>query len=183
MNSIIRFFLRAKSWEIFLLLVGIMAASQIALVSSIQNTAQDFSKGRPLIAGVTLLFMLCFLGWFWAMGSFLNSIVQPKFRPGAGLFRFALIYPILYVTAFLMAFPPSLAMLIVIVPLHLLAMFCMFYLLKFVSQNLSLAETDRGVAFADYAGTFFLLWFFPVGVWTVQPRINRLYAVVRNQAV
>jgi hypothetical protein len=27
---------------------------------------------------------------------------------------------------------------------------------------------------------FFLIWFFPIGVWIIQPRINRLYAVKKN---
>jgi hypothetical protein len=55
-------------------------------------------------------------------------------------------------------------------------MFCMFYLLTFVSRNLALAEIGRAVKFHDYAGYFFALWFYPIGVWIVQPRINRLYA-------
>jgi len=45
----------------------------------------------------------------------------------------------------------------------------------FVSKSLVLAETGRPAVFYDYAGPFFLVWFFPIGVWIVQPRINRLY--------
>jgi hypothetical protein len=63
---------------------------------------------------------------------------------------------------------------LVIFPLHLLAMFCMFYQLYFVSKNLVLAETGRPASFSDYAGLFLALWFFPIGIWIVQPRINRL---------
>ncbi len=51
----------------------------------------------------------------------------------------------------------------------------MFYDLYFVSKNLVLAETSKSASFYDYAGPFFLIWFFPVGVWFIQPRINRLY--------
>jgi len=141
-------------------------------------TAQDFGKGLLPFWGLTLLLAFCFNAWFWAMGSFLNSIVQPKLRPGVGFFRFALVYPILYIPVFIFMVlrPLHPAMLEVTLPLHLLAMFCMFYLLNFVSKNLVLAETHRVVRFYDYAGPFFLLWFFPIGVWAVQPRINRLYA-------
>jgi hydrogenase maturation factor len=39
-----------------------------------------------------------------------------------------------------------------------------------------LAMTGRTVSFYDYAGPFFLWWFFPLGIWFVQPRINRLFA-------
>jgi len=154
MNWINRFFLRAKSWEIFLLLFGVMA----------------------------VLFMVCSQGWFGATGSFLNSIVQPRIRPGLNFFRFALIYPVLYIVAFLIVFPPPPAMLVIIFPLHVFAIFCMFYLPIFVSKNLALVENGKEVTFYDYAGPFFLLWFLPIGLWIVQPRINRLYAEAKNPA-
>src|SRR5262249_22613374 len=44
-----------------------------------------------------------------------------------------------------------------------------------ISKSLVLAETTKPASFYDYAGPFFLLWFFPLGVWFTQPRINRLY--------
>jgi hypothetical protein len=181
MNWISSLFLRAKHWQIFSLLCGMMLLAQISMFSSMQSvTSQDFGKSLAPFWGLTLLSMFCFNAWFWAMGSFLNSIVQPSIRPGAGLFRFAIIYPILYMPIFIISFPQQPATLAVILPLHLLAMLCMFYLLNFVSKNLVLAETHRAVRFYDYAGPFFLLWFFPIGVWAVQPRINRLYAA-RNR--
>ena len=151
--------------------------AQIATFSSMRSaTVQDFGKGLLPFWVLTLLSALCFNAWFWAMGSFLNAMVRPSLRPGVGFFRFALIYPILYIPVFIISFPQQPAMFALIFPLHLLAMFCMFYLLNFTSKNLALVETDRAVKFYDYAGSFFLLWFFPIGVWAVQPRINRLYA-------
>jgi hypothetical protein len=49
-----------------------------------------------------------------------------------------------------------------------------------VAKNLVKAETGKRVTFYDYAGPFFLLWFFPIGVWFIQPRINQLYAEKHN---
>jgi hypothetical protein len=175
MNWIARFFLRAKSWEIFLLSVGILVLLQIPLFISNQGESVRLDWGPALTS------MLSVNVWFWVVGSFLNSIVLPGLRPGLGLFRCALIYPILYLAGLVIFSPPPLAMLgIVIFPLHLLAVLCMFYLLSFVSKNLALAETGKEVTFYDYAGPFFLLWFFPIGVWIVQPRMNRLYAEGAN---
>jgi hypothetical protein len=67
-----------------------------------------------------------------------------------------------------------------ILPLHLFAMVCMFYLSYFVAKSLVLAETSKPASFSDYAGPFFLLWFCPVGIWIVQPRVNRLYSGRKN---
>jgi hypothetical protein len=71
-------------------------------------------------------------------------------------------------------------LLALIYPLHVFAMICMFYLLYFVSKSLVLGETGKPASFYDYAGPFFLLWFFPAGIWIVQPRVNRLYSERKN---
>lgn len=117
------------------------------------------------------------------MGAFLDSVLQPALRLEMRVFRLALIYSVVYIPIF-MAFFMSLSvnplLFAVIFPFHLLTMPCMFYLLYFVSKSLVLAETSRAASFYDYAGPFFLLWFFPIGVWFIQPRINRLYAEKMN---
>ena len=127
--------------------------------------------------------MLGFLGWFWSMGTFLDSILQPALRLELRIFRLALIYPMIYIPIFMASFislSVNPVMFAAIFPFHLLAMSCMFYLLYFVSKSLVMVETNRAVSFYDYAGPFFLLWFFPIGVWFIQPRINRLYEEKMN---
>ena len=128
---------------------------------------------------LTSLDTLCFVGWLWAMGAFLNSIVQPSLRLKTGFFRFLLIYPVLYIfvaAPFFFSPDPDPSMFAVILPFHFFAMFCLFYDIRFVSKSLALTETGRRATFYDYAGPFFLLWFFPIGIWFIQPRVNKLYA-------
>jgi len=54
-------------------------------------------------------------------------------------------------------------------------LFCMFYCLYFNAKALKAAEWQRPVTFSDFAGEFFMIWFFPVGIWILQPRINKLF--------
>jgi hypothetical protein len=63
----------------------------------------------------------------------------------------------------------------VIIPLHLFSMFCIFYNLYFVAKTIKTVELQRQVTFSDFAGEFFLIWFFFIGVWILQPRINKFY--------
>lgn len=181
---IARLFLRAKHWQIFLLLFAIPTAAEIAAMGSVPPTVRslkDLGEAGLLFGGMMVLYMFCFLAWFWSMGSFLSSIVKPALKLKMGFFRFALVYPALYIFAFLpVLLSPEPAWLAAIVPFHLFAMFCLFYSLYFVSRNLVLAEKGEPASFYDYAGPFFLIWFYPIGVWIVQPRINRLYAEGRN---
>jgi len=51
----------------------------------------------------------------------------------------------------------------------------------FVARNLSQLEIGRRAAFSDYAGYFPFLWFYPIGIWIIQPKINRFYEASRTQ--
>jgi len=179
MNLIASFFLRAKHWQLFLLLVGIGFVGDIGIFATISTTPsspQALGRATDLMEIVMVPFMFCFLGWFWSMGSFLSSILQPIVRVKTRFLGFAIVYPGLYMFVFFALFLSTKPwMVAVIFPLHLFAMFCIFYDLYFVARNLVLVETGSAKSFYDYAGPFFLLWFFPVGVWIIQPRINRLY--------
>ncbi len=172
MKAIPNLFLRAKNWQIFCLFAIWFVADLIAMMSVTARPPNDLPFW--VVSG---LFGFLFYFWFWSLGSFLNSIVHPRLRLSYGFFCFAVVYPAVYVLAFMLFLQNHLPLLFaVVIPLHLLAMFCMIYPLYFISKNLVLAETGKSASFSDYAGPFFLFWFFPVGVWFVQPRINRLYA-------
>ena len=176
LKGITSFFLRAKHWQIFILVFVVYLVGQIALVGSIM-----FSKGGLLAGLVMTLSTLSLFVWFWSLGSYFNSIVRPELRMKSGFFRVALIYPPFYFVFFIATFESlSPGLFGLIIPLHLFAMVCMFYLLYFVSKSLVLAETSKPALFYDYAGPFFLLWFFPIGIWIVQPKVNRLYSERQN---
>ena len=180
MRAVTNFFLRAKHWQIFFLLFGIGyigGAAALLLPLANARSPEDLLRVNLPFGVVMVLSMFCLVAWLWSIGSFLNSIGQPALRLKLGFFRFALLYPAVYIIVFLVLFGTTKpAVIAVIFPLHFFAMFCLFYDLYFVSKSLALIETGKLVSFYDYAGSFFLLWFFPIGVWFIQPRINRLYA-------
>lgn len=62
----------------------------------------------------------------------------------------------------------------IIVPLHLFSMFCIFYSLYFVAKTFKTVELQREVSFSDFVGEFFLIWFYPIGIWFIQPKINKM---------
>jgi hypothetical protein len=179
MNAVTIFLLRAKSWQIFALVIGLGVSGQIVAAISLIRSMEgpDELLKVPLGFGIeTVLIMCCFLGWHWSVGTFLSSRVPSALRLKFGFFRFALVYPVIYVMIFMWMFKTlNGASFSLILLLHFLAMFCLFYLLYFVSKSLVLAETCKPASFNDYAGPFFLIWFFPIGIWFIQPRLNRQY--------
>ncbi len=181
MNAVAKFFLRAKHWQILSSLSGIFIVGFVALTASAFTTTQAqevFRKTAIVYVGSLVLLTFFLVGWFWFTGSFLNTVLQPSLRPRMRFFRFAVIYTLIYMPVFLALFDSTAthpAVLGFILPFHLFASYCILYLLYFVSKNLVLAESGKPASFCDYSGPFFLLWFFPMGVWIIQPRINRLY--------
>src|SRR4030081_422239 len=89
LKGITSFFLRAKHWQIFILVFGVYFVGQMALVGSIltsPHSQEVFSKGG-LLAGLVMTFStLGLFVWLWSLGSYFNSIVQPELRMESGFF-------------------------------------------------------------------------------------------------
>jgi hypothetical protein len=180
------FMARRKAWQIFVVLVAPMLAAQFVFAAMI-----PIPVGRPpdmaaldqltrimlLVGGAMFLF---FLSWLLSIGWVSNRRVSAEFRPRARWFFAAPVYAIAYFTFASYFFPASLAagesLPWLIFVMHILAMVAIFYVLGFTAKNIMMAERQAPVSFFDYSGPFFLLWFFPIGVWFVQPRVNRLVA-------
>jgi hypothetical protein len=182
MNGLADFFLRAKHWQLFLLLFVLPILVEIAAIGYLPTTMRswrDLGPGGLIFLGLMWIDMLCLIAWLWAMGSFLNSLQKPGLTLKLPLFRVALLYPPVYGVVFFLADLPAWAVL----PLHLFALFCLFYCFYFVAKSLATVNKERQVSFSDYGKYLFLLYFFPIGVWLIQPRINQLRGQSRNATV
>jgi hypothetical protein len=182
MNAITSLFLRAKHWQLFLLLICVPFFGQVACVTYLLLVAQRRPEyfvraGGWLFGTVFALYIFCNLSWLWSLGSFLNSVAPRPLKPRLGFFRCAMIYPAVYSFAFIAVLQShNLTAFALMMPFHLFAMFCMFYSLYFVSKNLVLAETSKSASISGYAGEFLAIWFLPLGIWIIQPRINKLFS-------
>lgn len=183
MNLVASLFLRAKHWQLFLLFLSVILLQVFSIAKPFSDSPEELWRFSVLDGVVMALQVFFYVGWLWSMGSFLNSIVKAELRPRMGFFRFSSIYTALYVFFFMASFESNeLVLWAVIIPLHLLEMFCILYLLFFVSKSLVLGERAKPVSFYDHAGPLFLLWLFPFGVWHIQPRVNRLCAMAQESA-
>lgn len=180
-----KLFLKMKHWQIFALTVGIVFISQLIFMFNM------FSSDRVL-NGFSLYFFLIILipftiliFWFYTMGHKVNSILPADFKKNETFFKLSVLFPMFYIILVFLLFGIILSktsedfnpflVIILIVPAHLFSMFCMFYLIYFCSKTLKTYELQKKVRFTDYAGEFVLLWFFPIGIWIIQPRINKIY--------
>jgi len=175
MDAIPTFLLRARHWQLFTLLIG------LTCVRASIESGTPISLSALLAAIVCSAFVPC---WCWSVGSFLNSRVRHDLRGSLSFFRRAVVFPVVNLAVFEIArgrIRPSYVA--ALLPFHLFALICVIFEIDFVCMNLVLAETQTRVRFRDYAGSFFLLLVFPVGIWFLQPRINRLYGSASSPPV
>jgi hypothetical protein len=192
-------FLRAKHWQLFLLTVAIpfifqmvvMVTMTIKMVNPANLGDPMFMFGYMKIFPIMMaLLMGVLFGWFWSVAVGLQPKVPAHVKMKVRKFKVFFFLPLIYLFGFLLFFAflpfnqigtestPNLGFvglfMAIVVPLHLFAMFCIFYSLYFVAKTFKTVELQREVTFSDFAGEFFLFWFFPIGVWIVQPKINRM---------
>lgn len=176
-------FLKAKAWQIFLVIVVLPFGGQMLVM---QSLISSFETNRELIFTIMPILMLAcmaiFLLWFWSLGVGINGRISESIRPKSKFFKFTIIYSAIYMVVFQLFFMSVNSgsgvggYMAIIFPFHLFSMYCMLYGLYFIAKNLNTYEANSSVKFSSFVGTFFLIWFFPIGIWFIQPRINNLYA-------
>lgn len=154
MDTIDRVIFRAKHWEMFLIFVAMYFIDTMI-------------GGKPR-SGIFLVMYLMILGV--RLRSFLPSNFQVAYR----LFRVVGVICLagLVYTFMLRTLEPDLT--VIGLAAALLVMY--FIILSFVARGIVSIETgDASVSFPDYFVEVLLLaFFFPIGVWFIQPRLNKI---------
>lgn len=208
----VRFFLKAKHWQLFLLMFVIPFALQLFLMfGMILEATGNFSGNPPQDPLIMMeyfkwfpLLMVLYIGfhygWFWSVAVGLQPMISETIRPNIRKFKILMIIPVVYLLLlltgmglFFATFNPQnfevidpnpvfiLIGFLIFIPLHLFSVFCIFYSIYFVAKTFKTAELQKPLQFSDFAGEFFLLWFYMVGIWILQPKINQMALEMEQQ--
>jgi hypothetical protein len=158
-------------------------AESLTVIPS-QNITVKISKYSPLV----ILFYLVLCGWFYSVVVNLNKKTPDTVMMNLTKFKCLFFIPIIcaflgYILSYFFLFnfvsnggQVNLAAFIPIIIIFVLfQMFCSFYCIYFASKSLKTVELQRTVTFKDYVAEFFLFLFFPIGVWFIQPKINKIF--------
>ncbi|WP_300664815.1 hypothetical protein [Fluviicola sp.] len=199
MNSI---FLRAKHWQIFVSLMVIPFIVMIIFSIIIAVVLVSRNPQKPEEIAWIFYFMPFIIAassfvqfaWLWNVATQLSKLVPRDIvKLPLGRIKTFIILPIFYLCCIPLFIAPIIGDIgnfdhgpnpgmiikfaslgIVFFFLHLFCMFCLFHTFYFVAKTIRAAELQRHVTFSDFTGDFFLVWFLPIGVWFLQPRINNL---------
>lgn len=181
--------LKAKHWQIFVVVFGIPFLLQLIFMP-------DFieSETPGYMVKFTLLIMSIFaaglITWLWSVAVGLQKKIPSGITMKVRKFKTLLIIPIVYFALLIILIStgfgglaqsgqePGEAMkwifVAIILPVHLISTFGMFYSLYFVAKTFKTVELQREVTFSDFVGEIIMFWFFPIGIWMIQPKVNEM---------
>ena len=133
-----------------------------------------------------VLFTVLISCWFYALGTNLCKRLPGEIKMNLTVFKLSLAVSVahkLFISVYMYFLFAGIsageelnpAVLPYFVPLYLISTFCTFYCFHFIAKALKTVELQKAVTFNGYALEFFGIWICPVGVWFIQPQINRLF--------
>jgi hypothetical protein len=183
-----------KAWQLFAIIMlpfvfqilsfGAIGASLLSEDTRAQDEDLFYGiifMGLTVIATFLSVFFLW--GWIYTVSTNLHPKLPQDHKLNLVRFKAAFLFPLIYIVVFMTlgiaAIGGSTDMFLgflIIFPIHTLAMGCGFYTIYFTARSLKSVELQRRASVNDYLGDFFLIWFYFIGVWVIQPRVNSIFA-------
>lgn len=154
---------------------------------------QMFS-GMSWMIGGSMLFTFILYAWMWAIGHTLHPMLPRGVRMNLGLFKASII--IMVVMSILLVFllqyyfqfiihtmedidsgegpPPGFFIIFLMFPIQIIMLICNVYCFWFCAKSIKTVEMQRETGIGDFLAEIFLMWFNIVGIWFLQPRLNRI---------
>lgn len=195
-------FLKAKHWQLFIFIFAIPFLVPFFVMGSILKDVVALHEPDPVsilqnfmyFPVIIIIYISVMYGWYWSVGVGLQNKVPSGVTLKVNRFKIFFFFPLFYLLVIGLIFfwiftnidnlfssgpnPEDIYSWIgwvaLIIPFHLFTVFCTFYIFFFCAKTIKTAQLQREVTFGDFVGEFFLIWFFPIGVWILQPEINKL---------
>ncbi len=128
------------------------------------------SEYLPFVIGY-LAFAMVFQGWIYLLAQSLHlKCRNPPFQ--LKWVKIAIAFSCIYIVVALIlindSFPTYL------IPFHILSMAAIFFSFIFIASTLVKIENEKGINTACKFCVVMMVWFFPIGIWFLQPRVNRV---------
>ncbi len=132
----------------------------------------SYSNYNYLVVSFLMVFLLV---WYLSIAFSLYKILPQGVNLSLRWFLATFLYAFVYAHLVKFIFHPGIdsKIILMVVPVHLFAVYSVFYGMYFVSKCLVSIEDKKNVSFDRCVGTIFQLWFFPIGMWFILPRIKK----------
>lgn len=168
-NKLSSVLISLKNWQIFV------------IFSFLLLLAMPFSGLLPLIVSraIYFLFVLVFVLWHYGVYNLAKQVIG-RHQNTYLLFYVLLLTPLLYSVLLVVFYDFDIEKMngnfflnFSFGGLHLISIFSYFYLSYVNGKNIKAIELGtQPNSFSEFSNEFFLLLFFPIGVWYLQPKLN-----------
>ncbi|TGL31332.1 hypothetical protein EHQ52_15455 [Leptospira koniambonensis] len=168
---------KLKAYQLFLLLIVPFVIGLFYPIFSILIRREFDPKQMGFIF---LLWVFLFFFWLLELLIQLNRQMSMVQRiPGNIGILFASINLLFVVMLFILIFIPLLAtqfesIRIVIFAIAIMIPFWNLYVIRTIAKNIKMIELQKDISLGEYIKEFFLLLFFPIGIWILQPKIRKI---------
>jgi hypothetical protein len=170
-------FLKMRGWQLFLLFIG---PYSVSLLSAIV----EWSSPSIYVVLTVVSAVVCIgsaIAWLGTLGVYLTGKTVKTGGPIPRLFYFCVSYTSAYFALFLAFFvwvatgSPDPKLFLLFFPLHILTAIAFLYMLHFISKKMVLVPRAKKAGFRKPIGVLLLLGMYPIGVWFIQPVVNKMY--------
>ena len=164
--------LEARNWQIFLLIFG------LPLLSIVLDIHPMISFYSFLLSG------FFYFSWIYAIGYGLSQKLPKGFSLNIQRFRILFFIPILYIIILFNFIEPiffqwlnpeeHLGLFLVLIFLHIFSGLCIMHSFWFAAKIIRTLELNRHAKFTEFRIDFILFIYYPIGIWLLQPRINKI---------
>lgn len=166
--KLMNFFLKMQAWKLFFLFT-IPVLAGVLIPKDLENDLLPF---------VNLLFFILIIGWLYSVGVTANRLLTKEIQINDTFFKLNIAYFLGYIVVLFFNLGSLQSILFdessFAVIFSIYFTFAVFYCFYFPSKVLVMCEIKRNVNFENHRREFFLLIIFFIGIWILQPRINKL---------
>jgi len=159
--------LKAKHWQVF----AFLAVAYFLSTYCEDNSLVSISVFSILLVG--------YIGWYTLLGNTLYKYLPRRIEYSITWFLFDALLIILVYGVIMILFNGDLRLDGFAAIPFLYLFFAIGHLFWLPAVLLVSIETQNKPAFSQYAGTMLQLFFWPIGIWFIQPRLNKIYNAIQ----
>lgn len=163
-----RYFLSSKHWQIFLLIIG------LPILGNLLGSRADINV-LSIYSIATIISGLIFFAWLWSIQAIVGKSIDITAKNRSKRFQLIFFAVILYFTVSLiliysgMYFDSVLWFII-----HCVCIAFVLIIFYQCAKLIKFFELGREPEFGEVFFYFALVWFFPIGIWVLQPKLNKI---------
>ena len=173
-----KWFFKLKHWQVFIFTGLLLFAPTVAPMFVSGDDVDPFFVMRWAMP----LWLISYIGYHFLCGFGLSKLAGKT--SGRSYYTFMTLISIALVYSFFIGFIVLNSssgkteigdIFVFILPVHLLSMVGIIVAIKYNAKLLNVIEQGSKTSYPGFLSDFFLFWLLPLGVWSIQPRLTKIY--------